>query len=168
MTNNKIFIFDIDDCILPSIFPKLLTEDQTEEEKQEIVDYINKKGLKTKLFSNFVKFFEKYCEGKENTTISFITGRKRSYFEDLTLHQLKILYSDFILIFYPEDGIYTQEYYTNWKLKSIINILKENTYEKCFVFDDDSSYFIPLLIKYPDCMVCEVNNDKIWRNLRLI
>jgi len=164
----KLFLFDIDKCILPSIFPKLLKDEQSKEEQQDIINIIHKKAKKIKLYPNYIEFYKNYCE-RENVDVWFLTGRKSSQLKELTLKQLKPISIDPFITFFPENGEYTQEFYTNWKLKSIISFLNEHTYDRCYVFDDDTSYFYQLLTeKYHTCETYEINCNEDWYRLNVM
>lgn len=157
--NKKIFTFDIDGCILPSIFPRLLKRNQIKEEQDQLIKKINEKGYQVELYPKFVEFYFENCN--LNDLVYFVTGRKRSNFEKLTYHHLSALHYENI-IFYPEDGPYTLEFYLNWKFDAILKIILNNGF--CYVFDDEKGYFNRL--SFFNCMCFIANSNNAWNRLK--
>lgn len=159
--NKNMFIFDIDGCILPSIFPKLLKKNQTPNEQDQIIKDINEGGYKIGLYPNFIEFYFKNCSRK---LVYFVTGRKRSNFEKLTYHHLSALQYENIY-FYPEDGAYEEESYLKWKLETIRDLLQIGHFHH--VFDDMNGYFETLKTVH-GCRCYQVQNEKDWDLLNFI
>ena len=64
-----VYIFDIDGCIMPPIFSNF----NSKATRDNIVKEAIKNGNGVKLYSDFVKFYEKNCVQAES--VYFITGR---------------------------------------------------------------------------------------------
>lgn len=154
----KIYVFDIDGCILPSIFPKLLKKNQTREEQAKLIKEINEQGYNIELYPKFIDFYFKNCFLE---LIYFVTGRKRSDFEKLTYHHLSSLQYENIY-FYPEDGLYTRDFYLNWKYNTISKIVLDNGF--CYVFDDEKGYFNRL--SFFNCLCFLANSNDAWNKLK--
>jgi len=107
----KTYIFDIDGCIMPVAFPKLLTEQQTQEAQLRIVREVNEMARDMKPYQNFFNFL--MWKVKKGDKVYYITGRKKSNFGQLTYHQLGkyLFFTDppSEIIFYPEGGLYFAE-----------------------------------------------------------
>jgi len=159
----KTFIFDIDGCILPSIFPKLLKKNQTREEQEQIIKNINKQGYSIELYPKFVNFYFKHCSRE---LVYFVTGRKRSDFEKLTYHHLASLQYENIH-FYPEDGLYTRDFYLSWKYTIIKSLFEKD--REYFIFDDEEGYFHELeRLEQYYCKCFKVKNDEDWETILYI
>lgn len=162
----NVFFFDIDGCILPCIMPVLPNE---EKEQIIMVNNIKEKMKGISLYPNFIDFFNRYCKTK-NSLVYFITGRKKSQFYDITNEQLFSLSNKKHNVFYfPEDGIYTVEYYKWWKIEMMSGLFnqtvgcKHNHKYTYFLFDDNTFYFKDLkrMIRYP-IFTYEMNKDEDW------
>ncbi len=145
----EICIFDIDGCILQSMFPNL--DDNIKSREKLIVEAL-KKIDDISLFPEFVIYYKRFCEHSES--IFFITGRRESEFGELTKMQLSPLKNikEFRIIYYPEENSYESKEYFNWKIEKIQKIFndklfqgfgdkssKKNLYFK--IFDDMPDYF---------------------------
>lgn len=164
-----VYLFDIDGCAMPVAFPKLLAEEQSPEKQLEIAREVNKKARRLKPYPNFLKFLNEIV--KPEDVICFITGRKKSFFGQLTYHHLKdiltITNTPGKIIFYPESGCYVEEYYLNWKWITVTAYTQKNANN--YVFDDASGYFdqmiytAELLNRKTSCFyACD---DESWRVL---
>ena len=141
----EIYIFDIDDCILPAVFPN--TFEDSGQSRDEVIKIALEKGKSSRLFPEFLEFYEKNCT--EANEILFITGREKGEFEELTEHQLQPLVEikEFKVVYYPEELNYTADNYFSWKISSIQNIFsnyhaelqKEEVVFK--IYDDMPDYF---------------------------
>lgn len=119
----EIFIFDIDGCILPQIFPNIYENNGTSE---KLIREALKKSKAISIYSDFIKFYEKNC--KKACYVVFITGRQKSHFNEITDKQLSPLedIKSFDVFYYPEDKAHTTEQYFNWKVDKI---------KECFIGD---------------------------------
>lgn len=144
----EVYIFDIDGCIMPSIFKNF---DSGKPRKKIIQDAI-KNGNQTKLYTEFIVFYKKYCTYAES--IYFLTGRKNKEFGKFTETQLQGLteFKDFQIIYYPERKSYKSHQYFAWKVKEIRKIIKESIKKvleeeklkellKFNIFDDMNNHF---------------------------
>ncbi len=145
----EIFIFDIDGCVLPQVFPNIYKNNAPNE------DFMNealKKGEGVSLFEDFVKFYEKHCKNAHH--VFFMTGRQKRYFGEITEKQLFPLkkIKEFDIIYYPEEKSHDAEEYFNWKIESLEEIFKKQ--QKALasnlngrnalmfrIFDDMDEYF---------------------------
>ena len=129
-----IYIFDIDGCILPSVFPNLNEKASIEEMR---------KGIKAiSIYQSFIKYYELISKnsGKERF---FITGRKAKDFKNETINQLKPLeITENQIIFYPNRYSYSKIRYFTFKIYNILRIaLNNKRYSEIIVFDDICAYF---------------------------
>lgn len=161
--NKVVYIFDIDGCILPSIFPKLLKKNQTKEKQDKLIKEINEKGTEIELYPKFLEFYFKKCS---HELVYFVTGRKRSNFEKLTYHHLSSLQYENIY-FYPEDGPYTLEFYLTWKYNIIKSLFEKD--REYLIFDDEDRYFDELeSIEQHDCKCFKVESNYGWDTINLV
>lgn len=158
---SKIFIFDIDGCILESVFPNLMPSNQHPDAQEQVVKEVNEKGWDVKLYPEFLRFYYNNCTYRD--LISIVTGRQEHRFNKLTYHQLQELRYD-ELIFYPKEGIYQKDIYLSWKCSMIQKLLKKGF--KILIFDDHDDYFddIDPHGKY-DISYFEVHTNEGWRML---
>lgn len=162
--NKKMFIFDIDGCIMPSLFPNLTKQDP--KEKEDLIKEVNQKGFKTDFYRSFFKFYRNNI--KYDDLVYFITGRQESSFGALTRHQLsKLIHFSKIqptIIFYPEDKDHVETEYLNWKKETIIDLFDIGFYHN--VFDDMNGYFRDLkTIHGSQCH--QVKSDEDWSRLNI-
>ncbi|MFX1273954.1 MAG: hypothetical protein ACFFAT_02820 [Promethearchaeota archaeon] len=131
-----IHIFDIDGCILPSVFFNIQYNDIL---KEEIIKEVINRSRNVVLFPEFINYYSQNCvNGSMNI---FLTGRKERAFNQLTqtqLFPLKII-SPFKIIYYPEEKSYLSKEYFNWKTKKIQNLFIEN---KSYNNDNQVEYII--------------------------
>lgn len=163
MNEPKIYFLDIDGCIMPEAFPTLSEESQTPEIIKGIIDSVNEKGQNIKPYKSFSSFF--FNNITKNDYVYFVTGRQRSAFGNLTYQQLyKYLFNDgnIEIIFYPETGKYTADYYFDWKYQTIKKLLREESTH--YIFDDNGGYFQDLL-KLDDyhCKCYSFNKNTDWK-----
>ena len=173
----KIFIFDIDGCVLPSIFPNIHEDNQS---KEKIIKNALEIGDKISLFPDFIEFYKKYCKSAES--VIFITGRQKSSLGGLTETQLAPLreIKEFSLIYYPEEKSHIAKEYFDWKVNRIREILKGEikktvavgVKEKRFllkIFDDTPDYF-PKIKEIADALevsiiLVPINEPDTWKSL---
>ncbi len=160
-----VHLLDIDDCILKSNFPNLSLEDQ---DVQKIVENVNEMGLKTKLYPEFLNFAQRNFD--RFSRLFFITGRKRSHFEDLTKFQLKDLANlglNMEIIYYPEALKHTPSSYNGFKALVINEIIeKYGLAERIYIYDDITDYF-DKINKKPNVSLHEINKKDVWNNLNI-
>lgn len=138
MQTNKIWIIDINGCIIPSNFPNIKKEAQSENEIRDIIDQANNKGKYTYLHTEFIVFYRLCISEKDK--LFFVTGRKESHFKDLTEEQLKeIKYNK--IFYYPEELDHTEQLYLGFKEYRINKIIKDIKAESAIIIDDDTRYF---------------------------
>ena len=146
----EVYIFDIDGCILPQVFPTI-TENSTTNES--VIKESLERSKKVSLYDSFVSFYEKSC--KNAYYVVFITGRQKSHFSKITERQLSPLKKSrtYDIIYYPEDKEHVKEDYFNWKLEKIKEVFDEykingnldsnSRNDVIFkIFDDRSGYFL--------------------------
>lgn len=140
-----IFIFDIDGCIMPNIFP-LVEEIQNDFEikNQEII----KKVSNLSLYPEFIEFYKNNC--KNSLSVYFVTGRKTKYYKTITETQLKPIriYKNYFIKFFPDNKSRDLKEYFKWKvniLKDIINHWSDDIV-KFHIYDDFKALF-PLISK---------------------
>lgn len=138
--NRKIYIFDIDGCILPSIFPNL--------SKKVSIEEIRKKMRLISVYKSFIEFY-KYISNRPEIKKIFITGRKAKNFKNETINQLKPLeITQNQIIFYPNRYSYSKIRYFTFKIYNILKIaLNNKRYSEIIIFDDICGYFNKLLRK---------------------
>ncbi len=146
----EIYIFDIDDCIMPAIISN--SEDNNHSREQTVKESISN-GHKIKLYPDFINYYKQHCERAK--LVFFITGRKKSEFGSLTEFQLKPLdrIKRYQIIYYPEGKGHQTDEYFEWKIKKIEEILENNAkYQlnksnndkndlSVKIFDDMNDYF---------------------------
>lgn len=145
----EIFIFDMDGCVLPSMFPNIHDNGQS---REEIIKEVLENGYKTSLFLEFIEFYETHCKAAES--IFFMTGRQKSDLGELTETQLSPLkeIKPFQIIFYPEGKAHVAKEYFDWKVNHLGEIFNnyinpelpnENFKDKYSfkIFDDMPDYF---------------------------
>jgi len=147
----EVYIFDIDGCVMPSIFSNF----NSKESREYIVKEVIKNGMRVNLYPDFIKFYEKYCAQAES--VFFITGRKENEFRKLTEDQLQPLsfINPFQVIYYPEGKSHKSRKYFAWKVKKIRIVIKKtikdeklnNTSKEninFYIFDDMNEYFLKI------------------------
>lgn len=170
MSNKKeIYIFDIDGCIMPSIFPNIHDPNQN---REQIIREVNEEGKDISLFPEFIKFYKNIY--KKALLVLFITGRQQKTFGELTEYQLKKLrtFKHYFILFYPEEYPHVPKAYFQWKIEMITCIFRvfKNSEGIMFrIFDDMGDYFneikfiaISLSLKHK-CYF--INSDKLWEFL---
>ncbi len=152
------WIFDIDGCIMPSMFPNIEEgEKQSPEDNENIVKRINNEGRHVRIWQEFFDFYLHHCKPREER-IYFVTGRKRSHFGALTNVQLfPIDYTD--IIFYPEVLNHTEYIYHKWKYNAILGLIEFS--KPAFIFDDDTGYFDALKF-HPNVILNHIDNRQGW------
>jgi len=95
-----IFIFDIDGCIMPDIFPNI----KEIKIDNKIADHeYTKKASNVSLFPEFIEFYKKNCPN--SLAVYFLTGRKQKYYGRITQSQLKPLkiYKRYSIKHFPDN-----------------------------------------------------------------
>lgn len=139
-TKKKVYIFDCDGCIMPNLFQNYPLKEQSQKEREIIINDVIKNGLNTKLFPNFIRYYSKNCV---NHTVIFITGRQRSEFKELTEKQLEPLKSinpHLIIDYYPKNRSHNPKEYFSWKI-NVIRMYINDERTKYLIFDDLDNYF---------------------------
>lgn len=136
----KVYIFDIDNCIMPNVFPNLNEKGSIEE--------IRRKLKAISLYPEFIEYFKKITNAP-GIKIFFLTGRKSKDFRIETINQLKLLdITEEHIIFYPKEYSYSKIRYFVFKIYNILKIaIMNNKYLEVVVFDDKKEYFEKLLKK---------------------
>jgi len=145
----EIFIFDMDGCVLPSMFPNIHENGQS---REELIKKVLENGNRTALFPEFIDFYKTHCKAAES--IYFMTGRQKSDLGEFTETQLSPLkeIKPFQIIFYPESKSHVEKEYFDWKVARMgeifnkyINAEIDNEISKSNysfkIFDDMSDYF---------------------------
>lgn len=174
----EIYIFDIDGCVMPSIFKNF----NSGEPRKKIISDAIKNGIQANLYPEFIEFYKKYCRQAE--AIYFLTGRKNKEFGKLTKNQLQILadFRDFHVIYYPERKSYKSRQYFAWKVKEIRKIVRNNIIRisieenlnetiKFNIFDDMSDHF-PKIRQITEILdhqiqLTVIESDNNWNHLQL-
>ena len=172
----EIYIFDIDGCVMPSIFKNF----NIDEPRKRIIREAIKNGNQVKLYPEFIEFYKKHYLLAES--IYFLTGRKYKEFGKLTENQLQFLrnFRDFQVIYYPERKSYRSKIYFAWKVKEIKKIIKNSissesapeNYIRNFkfnIFDDMSNHF-PKIRKIEEKWCIKIHliiikSENIWNRL---
>ncbi len=161
-----VFIFDIDGCIMPNIFP-LIKESKTDggHISQEIV----KKASDISLFPEFIEFYKQNCA--QCQAVYFITGRKRKYYGKITESQLEPLkiYKDYIIKHFPDNKPHILKEYFHWKAKNIKDIMNQWSQDsvRFHIFDDLIDLFpiiskeILPIVKNFNCQLIQEKDDWI-------
>ncbi len=144
----EVYIFDIDGCIMPSIFKNF----NGREPRKKIIRDAIENGNQAKLYQEFIEFYKNHCIQAES--IYFLTGRKNKEFGRFTESQLQGLteFKDFQIIYYPERKSYKSHQYFAWKVKEIRKIIKKSIKKvlgeeklkeilKFNIFDDMNNHF---------------------------
>ncbi len=161
-----IFLFDIDDCIMKSVFPNF--QEAKGVSRELIVKTVRERGKLVILYPEFVKFYQKW--GKQATEVYFITGRKNSDFGFLTESQLEPIrkYKVYITIFYPKKRQHLEHLYFNWKVNTIKKKIKQNAGKDViiWIFDDLIEHF-PKIQKIADefkviIQLIHIDNKDKW------
>ena len=145
----EIFIFDMDGCVLPSMFPNIHDNGRS---REELIKKVLENGDRTRLFPEFIDFYETHC--KTAKSIYFMTGRQKSDLGELTATQLSPLKAikPFQIIFYPESKSHAEKEYFDWKVARMGEIFKKyinadlgdansKTNYSFKIFDDMPDYF---------------------------
>ena len=129
-----IYIFDIDGCILPSIFPNL--------SKKVSIEEIRNKIKAISIYKSFIEYYGLISKGPGKEKF-FITGRKAKDFRNETIDQLKPLkIKENQIIFYPNIYSHSKIRYFTFKIYNILRIAFNNKrYSEIIVFDDICDYF---------------------------
>ena len=171
-TKKKIFLIDIDGCILSSCFPNLTEPRNREKVIQEVLEF----SKKISLFPAFIKYYENFIK---NHFSIFITGRQKSEFKELTEKQLEPLkkISPYLNIFYyPENRSHNPKKYFSWKT-NVIKMYINDERTKYLIFDDLDNYFEDLKLYFwnlkhlrdfnynYDISYFKVNSNDGWNDL---
>lgn len=163
-----VFIFDIDGCIMPNIFPVI---EEVQNDKEIINKKIIKKAFYISVFPEFVEFYKKNCV--ESLAVYFLTGRKQKYFRKITESQLKPIenYKNYIIKYYPDKKPHTLKQYFNWKVNSIKQIMNQwaQDFVRFHIYDDLEDLF-PFIFREisPDnrnykCKMIQGRTDWIYK-----
>lgn len=162
----KIYIFDIDGCIMPSLFPNTFFNNL--EEKEALVKKVNEEGWNVLPCNEFLQYFINIYE--EAFKIFFLTGRQKENFYSLTIHQLRRIDYDDITFF--QDGGISQDAYLKYKTNYFYKLFEEYGMDKeYFIFDDHNDYFqvvfFSAIIRDPDAKIhfYEINKATDWIDL---
>jgi len=151
----NIFIFDIDGCIMPNIFPFVKDiKIENEINNQEII----KKASNLSLFPEFIEFYKRNC--RDSLAVYFLTGRKQKYYGKTTEKQLKPIriYKNYIIKHYPDKKTYTLTEYFQWKVDNIKEIIiKWLSYDVKFHIFDDLEDLFPILFREIPHIATEYN-----------
>lgn len=164
----KVYLFDCDGCIMPNLFQNYPLKEQTEKEREIIINSVINRGLNTKLYPNFLRYYLKNCI--YNSEIFFITGRQKKEFGHLTQTQLLQLqlriFKDFKIIYYPNERAHKKELYFGWKIETIVSLIKDNNCEY-IIIDDLDEHFKELkkLLKNYSVKYIKVDSNKGWDDL---
>lgn len=140
-----IFIFDIDGCIMPNIFPSI---NGTKIDEEYINQEIEKKALNISLFPEFIEFYKKNCV--KSLAVYFITGRKQKYYGKITELQLTHLkiYKEYIIKHFPDKNLHILKEYFQWKAKTIKDIMNQWSQDSTrFHIYDDLEDLFPIILK---------------------
>ncbi len=129
-----IYIFDIDGCILPSIFPNL--------SKKVSIELIRNKIKTISIYKSFIEYYKLISNSPEIKKI-FLTGRKAKDFRNETIDQLKPLgIKENQIVFYPNTYSHSKIRYFTFKIYNILKIAFSNRkHSEIIVFDDICDYF---------------------------
>jgi len=161
-----VFIFDIDGCIMPNIFP-LIKDTQMEDDR--ITQDILKKASNISLFPEFIEFYKQNCA--KCLAVYFITGRKRKYYEKITESQLQPLknYKNYIIKYFPDNKPHILKEYFHWKAKTIKNIMNQwsKSSVRFHIYDDLEELFhlitkeVPPIVRNYNCKLIQEQGDWI-------
>lgn len=161
-----IFIFDIDGCIMPDIFPLI---NETKKNNEHINQEIVSKASDISLFPEFIEFYKRNCA--KSLAVYFITGRKQKYYGKITESQLKPLkiYKDYIINHFPDNKQHILNEYFHWKAKTIKEIINQWSHDsiRFHIYDDLEDLFpiiskeISLGIRDFSCKLIQEQNDWI-------
>lgn len=163
-----IFIFDIDGCIMPNVFPIIK---DAKNENETINHEILNKASKLSLFPEFIKFYKRNCV--KSLAVYFLTGRKKKYYKQLTEKQLEPIksYKNYLIEYFPDDKPYTLKKYFKWKANSIKHIMNQWTQDfvRFHIYDDLKELF-PIIfqeispkIKDYNCKLIQKQTDWIHK-----
>jgi len=138
MKRNLVNIFDIDGCIMPSIFPNI-GEDAN-------IPEINQNGYSVELYPNFLEYYD--STAKHTLHNIMLTGRKAHHFKQLTEYQLHPIENYTVFrepIYYEKHRNHTAEEYYSFKFYVITDLILHlhQKYENIVIriFDDDIAYY---------------------------
>jgi hypothetical protein len=159
-------IYDIDGCIMPSLFTNFQKADPME---------INREGYSIYLYENFLKY---YNETEPITLFNvFITGRKEYEYRELTdfqLHRLTRSDSFTKVAFYPQYLEHKKKKYYNFKTTKIAQRIQQisshHKYAIFRVFDDDTNYYEKLFeilanAERFNVILYEIKSNEDWDNI---
>ena len=161
-----IFIFDIDGCIMPNIFP-LIKESKKVDERinQEIV----KRASDISLFPEFIEFYKQNCT--KSLAVYFITGRKQKYYGKITESQLRPLkiYKNYTIKHFPDNKPHILKKYFLWKAKTIKDIMNQWSHDsvRFHIYDDLKEIFylitkeVPPIVRNYNCKLIQEQGDWI-------
>jgi len=135
-----IFIFDIDGCIMPDIFPNI-KEIQID---NKIIEFeYKKKASNVSLYPEFIEFYKKNCTN--SLAVYFLTGRKQKYYGRITQSQLKPLkiYKHYSIKHFPDNKPHISKEYFHWKAKTIKGIMNQWFHDsvRYHIYDDVEDIF---------------------------
>lgn len=139
----QIFIFDIDGCIMPNIFP---LNKETKKDDDSLNQKLVKRASDISLFPEFIEFYKKNCV--ESLAVYFITGRKQKYYGEITESQLKPLklYKNYIIKHFPDNKPHILKEYFHWKAKTIKDIMNQWSQDSVrFHMYDDLEDLCPII-----------------------
>ena len=121
----EIYVFDIDGCVLPQIFPNITENNSTSE---KVIKESLERSKNVILYDEFVEFYEKNCINAYR--VVFITGRKRRSLGEMTDEQLSPLRKTRTpdIIYYPEDKDHVVTDYFDWKVEKVQEVIKKDVH----------------------------------------
>ena len=141
LSMGNIFIFDIDGCIMPDIFPNIK---EVKNDNKAINHEIKKKSSSISLFPEFIEFYKSNC--LESLAVYFLTGRKQKYYGKITETQLKPIkiFKDYIIKYFPDNRALILEEYLQWKAKNIKDIMNQWFQDsvRFHIYDDLNDLFL--------------------------
>lgn len=161
LMSERIFIIDIDGCIIENIYPNF-------DEKRISLEEVKNRLLQKDLYQEFWDFLY-YVINPDLDGICFITGRKKSELGSITeiqLNKIKNMQIKYCIIFYPEKLEITSENYFNFKIDNCNHIIKNNWSKNIFIIDDKDDYFknIEYRCNVKGCF--KIKNKHSWHDLK--
>lgn len=146
LNHKEIHIFDIDGCIMPSIFPK---DVEGWFDTEEVI----KRMEKQEIYPQFKKFYKLLIENIRDIKIYFLTGRAKDEFLKITIEQLAVLDTrknrdHLIMNNISTKDVITAEKYFKYKIdKSMKIIVEDNGKSSINIYDDRFSHYPSLKAK---------------------